>query len=193
MKTSRDNLVLENINLIYYVLKKYNLYNKLEEYYDIGMIGLVKAANNFDESKGYTFSTYGISCIRSEVFGYIRRENNNKRKANYNTISLDTTINRKNNEKEITLLDVLSSDINIEEEIIIKEQKELIKEALKILEDKELIVISYIYGINGCTELNQQKIAAILGLQQGSVSRIAKRAIKKMKYYLKVKRGVIYE
>lgn len=192
MKTNRDDLILDNVNLIYYVLKKSNVYHQLDEYYDICMIGLVKAANTFDESKGYTFSTYGISCIRAELFSYMRKENNNKRKANYNTVSLDTTVYRANEGKDITLLDSLPSEINIEDEIIDNEEKELLKEALNILEEKELIVISYMYGINGCKELNQQDIAKILGMQQGSVSRIGKRAINKMKYYLKVNRGVDY-
>ena len=96
MKTSRDDLILDNVSLIYYVLKKMNLYKNADEYYDIGMIGLIKAADTFNESKGYTFSTYGISCIRSELLGYIRRQNSNKRKANYNTISLEMKISSRN-------------------------------------------------------------------------------------------------
>lgn len=192
MKTSRDDLILDNINLIYYVLKKMNLYKKADEYYDIGMIGLIKAADTFDESKGYTFSTYSSRCIRSELLGYIRRENSNKRKSNYNTISLEMTIYQENDDREINLIDTLPSKVNIEEEIIANEEKELLEEALKILNDKELLVISYMFGINGYDEIKQKDIATILGMQQGSVSRIGKRAINKMKYYLKVNRGVDY-
>lgn len=192
MKTSRDDLILDNINLIYYVLKKMNLYKNADEYYDIGMIGLIKAVDTFDESKGYTFSTYGISCIRSELLGYIRQQNRNKRKSNYNTISLEMTIYQENDDREINLIDTLPSKVNIEEEIIANEEKELLEEALKILNDKELLVISYMFGINGYDEIKQKDIATILGMQQGSVSRIGKRAINKMKYYLKVNRGVDY-
>lgn len=192
-KKNNEDLVLNNINLIYYVLKKYNLYQQLEEYYDICVIGLVKAANNYDESKGYTFSTYGISCITSELFGYLRKEKNNKRKANYGTISLDTVVYDNNTSTQITLLDTLPSEINVEEEIILKEEKEELKEALKILNEKELIVISYMYGVNGCQEITQKEIAIKLKMQQGSVSRIGKRAINKMKCYLKINKGVKYE
>lgn len=190
MKISRDDLILNNVNLIYYVLKQYGLYKDLDEYYDICMIGLVKAANTFNESKGYTFSTYGISCIRSELFGYLRKQTNNKRKANYNTISLEIAVYKENDGKEINLIDTLPSKVNIEEEIIANEEKELLEEALKILNDKELLVISYMFGINGYDEMKQKDIATILGIKQGSVSRIGKRAINKIKYYLKVNRGV---
>lgn len=192
MKTSRDDLILDNVNLIYYVLKQYGLYKDLDEYYDICMIGLVKAANTFNESKGYTFSTYGISCIRSELLGYLRRQNSSKRKANYNTVSLEMSVYKENDGKEITLLDTLPSNDNVEEEIIVNEEKELLIEALNILDDKELLVISYMFGINGYDEIKQKDIATILGMQQGSVSRIGKRAINKMRYYLKINRGVDY-
>ena len=192
MKTSRDDLILDNVNLIYYVLKKMNLYKNADEYYDICMIGLIKAADTFNESKGYTFSTYGISCIRSELLGYLRRQNSSKRKANYNTVSLEMSVYKENDGKEITLLDTLPSNDNVEEEIIVNEEKELLIEALSILDDKELLVISYMFGINGYDEIKQKDIATILGMQQGSVSRIGKRAINKMKYYLKVNRGVDY-
>lgn len=192
MKTSRDDLILDNVNLIYYVLKKMNLYKNADEYYDICMIGLIKAANTFDESKGYTFSTYGISCIRSELLGYLRRQNSSKRKANYNTVSLEMSVYKENDGKEITLLDTLPSNDNVEEEIIVNEEKELLIEALSILDDKELLVISYMFGINGYDEIKQKDIATILGMQQGSVSRIGKRAINKMRYYLKINRGVDY-
>ena len=191
-KTNSDDLVLENINLIYYVLKQYGLYHQLETYYDLCMIGLVKAANNFDESKGYNFSTYGISCIRSELFGYLRRENNSKRKANYNTISLDT-VRCENKGKALTLLDILPSDINIEEELIQKEEIEELYKALDILDKREYIIISYMYGINGYNKINQFEIAKKIGVQQATVSRIGKKAIRKMRYYLRINRGVDYE
>ena len=66
----KEKLILDNINLIYMVLKRYNLYNQLDEYYDIGMIGLVKGANSFSEDKGYKVSTYLTSCITYEILNY---------------------------------------------------------------------------------------------------------------------------
>ena len=48
---NKNDLVLDNTNLIYYVLQKMNLYNQREYYYDIGMMGLVKAASTFDPNK----------------------------------------------------------------------------------------------------------------------------------------------
>ena len=47
----KNDLVLENVNLIYHILKKMNLYQEKEYYYEIGLMGLVKAASVYDPSK----------------------------------------------------------------------------------------------------------------------------------------------
>ena len=103
--------------------------------------------------------------------------------------SLDKVIAAAKDVSEID--DVVGTEItDIEEEIINKEQQELFIEALKVLDDIELKVLSYMYGINGCDELTQFEISKIVGFSQANVSRVGKRAINKMKYYLKVNRGV---
>jgi DNA-directed RNA polymerase specialized sigma subunit len=48
---NKDELILNNTNLIYRVLQKMNLYDQREYYYEIGLLGLIKAAYNFDSSK----------------------------------------------------------------------------------------------------------------------------------------------
>lgn len=74
----RHDLVLDNTRLIHYVLKKMGLAPRLlqdyEDYYQIGCIGLIKAATNFDESRGFKFSTYAIPMISGEI----RRERRDK-------------------------------------------------------------------------------------------------------------------
>ena len=43
----------DNIKLIYFVLKQLNMYNKdgIEEYFDLGMIGLVKGTRTYKKKK----------------------------------------------------------------------------------------------------------------------------------------------
>ena len=67
-----NDLFIKYEKIIYYVLRKLNLYNERDTYYDIGLIGLVKAGNTYDSSKGFEFSTYAYSVIRSEILSYIR-------------------------------------------------------------------------------------------------------------------------
>lgn len=176
-----EDLVFNNDKLIYYVIGKMGLFDKRETYYEIGLVGLIKAANTFDESKGYKFSTYAGSCIRIEILQHIRKEFSNKGKANYNTISLDEPIYSNSENKEIPLIDTLYSNVDIEEEIIKKEEKELLYKALSKLKEKELLVMNYYYGLNGYEELKQKEIAEKIGVTQTQVYRIIKKSINKIK------------
>ena len=67
MKTSRDDLILDNVSLIYYVLKKMNLYKNADEYYDIGMIGLIKAAEIIEDGRIDAFIKDKYSSFNSEL------------------------------------------------------------------------------------------------------------------------------
>lgn len=67
-----ERLIIENEALVYHVLKQMHLYSQLEDYYDVGMIGLCKAAKTFDNSKGSKFSTYACICIRNTILMDIR-------------------------------------------------------------------------------------------------------------------------
>lgn len=181
-----ESLVTDNINLIYFVLKKMNLYSQMKEYYDIGMIGLCKAAKNFDPNKGYVFNTYAYRCIKSEILTYVRNVKADKRKTNYNTISLNTIVySNGDKDSEITLEDMLPSKINIEEEIIHKEQVEHLYIALSKLNKRELDIINSLYGLNGVKKLTQQELSKKYNLCQAQISRIKNKSINKLRRLLK--------
>lgn len=174
-----ENLVTDNINLIYYILKKRNLYNKLEELYDIGIIGLVKAAKNYDENRGYAFSTVAGRYISNEILLYLRKNKTNKVRANNNTISLNTVIHEDKNGSYLTLEDTLASDIDIEDEIIKKEEIEHLYRALSKLDKKEYEIISYLYGLNRI-KLTQYELSKKYNVSQAQISRIKKNCENKL-------------
>lgn len=176
-----DELVLKNEKLIYHILGKMGLYNKRDILYDVGLIGLCKAAKKFDPTKGYSFTTYAGNCIRNEILINFREENSTKRKANFNTVSLDEPVCYDSSGNELTVIDVLKSDVDIEAEIIKKEQKEVLYNALTKLQEKELLVLNYTYGLNGYEELNQFEISEKINVSQAQISRIKSKAIKKIK------------
>lgn len=165
----KEKLILDNINLIYMVLKRYNLYNQLDEYYDIGMIGLVKGANTFSEDKGYKVSTYLTSCITYEILNYKRKQSTQKRGNGKQDISLYTQLNDKN--KELYLLDVIPSKENIE----------LIYKKILDLNERDKFIICSTYGLLSHKELNQNQIAERTNITQCQVSRIIKKFIKECK------------
>jgi RNA polymerase sporulation-specific sigma factor len=73
-KGAMDELIKKNSALIYSIVKKYASVKKeySEDLYQIGTIGLIKAAKNFDFSYGTQFSTYAVHLIRGELRKFFR-------------------------------------------------------------------------------------------------------------------------
>ena len=74
MKSDKiSRLVTENINLIYLVMKRFrNRGVDRDDLFQIGAVGLTKAAQRFDESKGFAFSTYAVPLIIGEIQRFLR-------------------------------------------------------------------------------------------------------------------------
>lgn len=69
----KERLVTENINLIYLVMKRFrNRGIENDDLFQVGAVGLTKAAERFDESRGYTFSTYAVPMIIGEIQRFLR-------------------------------------------------------------------------------------------------------------------------
>lgn len=89
MNTEEKNkLAEENLGLVYLVVNKEFTYEKTtesdrENYIEEGMIGLAKAINTFNPSKGAKFSTYAYICIKSEINCYVAKQKTLKRKVEY--------------------------------------------------------------------------------------------------------------
>lgn len=77
---ARDLLVQGNLKLILSILKKFNnKFENMDDLFQIGCIGLLKAIDNFDLSHEVKFSTYAVPMILGEVKRYIRDNNNSIR------------------------------------------------------------------------------------------------------------------
>lgn len=72
----KESLVLNNTNLIHWCIKrtlKVDPHSPVyEDLYSEGLIALVKAAIRFDESKGYSFSTYAVPFITGMLQRFYR-------------------------------------------------------------------------------------------------------------------------
>lgn len=70
---AREELVSGNLKLILSILKKYqNKSDNMDDLFQIGCIGLLKAIDNFDLSHEVKFSTYAVLMIEGEIKRYIR-------------------------------------------------------------------------------------------------------------------------
>ena len=74
--TIRDTLITHNLRLVCNVVRKYKgVYNYdrdfINDIFQAGNIGLMRAVDLFDPEKGYKFSTYAYHCIETEIIRLI--------------------------------------------------------------------------------------------------------------------------
>lgn len=79
-KEAKSILIERNLRLVAHIVKKYSFPNKdVDELISIGTVGLIKAIDSFDSSKGTRLATYASRCIENEILMLFR--NNKKKKS----------------------------------------------------------------------------------------------------------------
>lgn len=72
-KEARDKLIQGNLRLVLSVIQKFTGRGEdIDDLFQIGVVGLIKAINNFDLSKEVRFSTYCVPMISGELRRYLR-------------------------------------------------------------------------------------------------------------------------
>ena len=70
---AKDELIEGNLKLVLSILKKYNNgKHNIDDLFQVGVVGLIKAIDNFDLSYNLMFSTYAVTLITGEIRRYIR-------------------------------------------------------------------------------------------------------------------------
>lgn len=70
---AKDDLANGNLRLVLSILKRYaNQKYNMDDLFQIGCVGLMKAIDNFDPNYGVMFSTYAVPLILGEVKRYVR-------------------------------------------------------------------------------------------------------------------------
>ena len=80
------DIINENKGLIYSIIKKYVGYYEFDDLYQVSIIGIIKAFNNYDASNGVKFTTYAYKYILSEVISFINNSKLIKTSREYNKI-----------------------------------------------------------------------------------------------------------
>lgn len=175
---AKSILVERNLRLVAHIVKKYSYPGKeVDDLISIGTVGLIKAIDSFDVSKGTRLATYAAKCIENEILMLIR--NNKKTK---NEVYLQDPIGIDKEGNEISLMDVLSSDEDSIIEIVESkiQVKKLYSKINTCLSEREKNVVEMRYGLLEGKPKTQREIAKILGISRSYVSRIEKRALKKL-------------
>ena len=180
---ARNILIEHNLRLVAHIVKKFeNTREDKDDLLSIGAFGLIKAVDSYNFNSSTKLATYAARCIENEILMFLR---SSKRKRQdtwlYSTIGSDKEGN------EIRLCDVIEDPgKSAFEKLVLEEKIATIKEALKILNPRELDIISRRFGLNGREIETQREIARSLKISRSYVSRIEKRALTKL--YLKIKK-----
>lgn len=175
---ARNILIEKNMRLVAHIAKKYTQTSCLQEdLISIGTIGLIKAINTFDYTKGIRLATYAARCIDNEILMVMRSS-----KKSANDVSLEEPIGVDKEGNEISFMDIVSCpEEEITENVEIKEQINKMYDFIaKDLSEREKKVIIYRYGLCGKKALTQKELAKMLGISRSYVSRIEKKALKKL-------------
>lgn len=175
---AKDIIIEHNLRLVAHIIKKYcSNPNEQDDLISIGTIGLIKAVNTFDESKGIKLATYASKCIENEVLMYFRGL-----KKTSQDISINEPIDSDSEGNPLTLMDIICVDDTIADEINTKIQvKQLYEFIEEIKDEREKTIIVLRYGLYGCAPLTQKQIADKLGISRSYVSRIEKKVIEKLR------------
>lgn len=175
---AKNILIERNLRLVAHIVKKYSFPGKeIDDLISIGTVGLIKAIDSFDVSKGTRLATYAARCIENEILMLIR--NNKKTKGE---VYLQDPIGVDKEGNEISLMDILSSDKDSISDIVENkiEIKKLYTKINNILEEREKIIVEMRYGLIDGKIKTQREIAKLLGISRSYVSRIEKRALRKL-------------
>ncbi len=174
---ARIKLIEHNLRLVAHIAKKYdNTDESNEDLISIGTIGLIKAIDTYSLEKKVKLATYAARCIENEILMAIR---SNKKYSK--DMSIYEAIGTDKDGSEITIIETLDDgDISIPEPIDKTHKLSLLKEYLRVLDERELMIISLRYGLNNNEELTQREIAKKYKISRSYVSRIEKRALTKL-------------
>lgn len=119
---ARQLYIQGNLRLVLSVIKRFqNSDENLDDLFQIGVIGLIKAIDNFDNTLGVKFSTYAVPMIIGEIRRYLRDNNSIRvsrslRDTAYKAIYAKENLT-KQNQKEPTINEI-SAEIGIDSEEI---------------------------------------------------------------------------
>lgn len=97
----RDTFISENLGLVHSCCKRFTKRGiEYDDLYQAGCMGLIKAANGFDESRGLCFSTYAVPVILGEIKRLFRDGGAVKVSRSLKELSLKAIHTREQMEKE---------------------------------------------------------------------------------------------
>jgi RNA polymerase sporulation-specific sigma factor len=175
--SARNILIERNLRLVAHIVKKFDINGEEnDDLISIGTIGLIKGINTFKRHHNTRLATYAARCIENEILMHLRSI-----KKNRNDVLLSDPIGSDKEGNEITLLDILDTGSEIVTDTVeMRLEEEKLYEKLSSLSKRERKVIELRYGLRDGENKTQREISKMLGISRSYVSRIEKKALRKL-------------
>ena len=157
---AKEQMILSNHGIVFSVMKNLSIPLTDEDMFQTGIIGLLKAINTFDASKGYQFSTYAFSIVRNELLMAFRKS----RRSVMAAFSLDDDADIGNGES-VPYAEMIADGKDYEENVV---NSMLAQQIFESLGSRE----KHIFAMFFVENRTQSEISKALGISQSYVSRI---------------------
>ena len=174
---ARNVLIERNLRLVAHIIKKYYAQSgDQEDLISIGTIGLIKGISTFKPDRNVKLATYASRCIENEILMYFRSQ----RKLQ-GEVSLSDTLDNYNEGNSLSLMDVISVDDTMLEDLDARDACAKVRKCVRsCLTPREEAIITMRYGLDDRPPRTQREIADRCGISRSYVSRIEKKALKKL-------------
>ena len=200
-RQAREELIEGNLRLVLSVIKRFaGRGESVDDLFQVGCVGLIKAIDNFDISQPVKFSTYGVPMIVGEIRRYLRdnsaiRVSRSMRDTAYRVLqdipreevvfAMDAIVDPvslyepiyDSGGDAICVMDQVSDTKNTDESWT---ERIALKDAMKLLDPLERRILSLRF-YEGKT---QMEVSAEVGISQAQVSRLEKGAINTIRKHL---------
>lgn len=184
VRKAGGNLVADNLKLVISIAKKYEFAMPIEDLIQEGNIGLIKAAETYDETLG-AFSTHATPIIRTHMLqaievGQLVRVPHYCYKGSVMNDSLDERIGNDADSAD-KKSDFVIGDMGVNENL--DTLAVVLGSLLDKLSDKERKVVTMYYGLGNDIPMGYQTIALEIGYSDERVRQIHVGAIAKLKKF----------
>lgn len=175
---AKDTLFQNNQEFIYKMAHKYRNIAEFDDLVSMGNVGLIKAFNTYDESKGLKFITYYSRIVVNEILMHHRKTKNHKYVKSLDEVVMGEGLE----DKEITRMDLLIDEESeaMYEKVETHNFMNQVLNVFKVNENPRLVKI-----LEKCIiqNMKQVDVANDLHMSQSHVSRLERQVRNSLKDY----------